>query len=90
MNSYTIIADQTELIEIIRTCVDESVQKLSSGSNAPISPTKEVMTVDEVAEYLRVKPQTIYNYKNEGKIPYTKKISLRFLKVEIDKWLMEQ
>ncbi|MEP1035509.1 helix-turn-helix domain-containing protein [Ekhidna sp.] len=51
---------------------------------------KEVMTVDEVAEYLGVKPQTIYNYKNEGKIPYTKKIGLRFIKKEIDAWLIDQ
>ena len=47
----------------------------------------EIMTLEEVAEYLRLKPQTIYSWAQEKKIPAAKLgKEWRFKKSIIDKW----
>lgn len=51
----------------------------------------KIMTLEEVAEYLRVKPQTIYTWAQEKKIPAAKLgKEWRFKKSMIDKWFNEQ
>jgi excisionase family DNA binding protein len=50
----------------------------------------EIMTVKEVAKYLKMKPVTIYKLSKEGKIPVFRVASFwRFKKDLIDKWLIE-
>lgn len=47
----------------------------------------DVMTLEEVAEYLKVKPQTIYTWAQEKRIPAAKLgKEWRFKKSIIDKW----
>lgn len=47
----------------------------------------DIMTLEEVAEYLRLKPQTIYTWAQEKKIPAAKLgKEWRFKKSLIDKW----
>jgi len=47
-----------------------------------------LMTVDELAKYLRMKKVTIYKHAQEGKIPGFKVgSSWRFKKTTIDKWI---
>lgn len=47
----------------------------------------KIMTLEEVAEYLRLKPQTIYTWAQEKKIPAAKLgKEWRFKKSIIDKW----
>jgi len=49
-----------------------------------------IMTLEEVAEYLRVKPQTIYTWAQEKKIPAAKLgKEWRFKKSMIDRWFLE-
>jgi excisionase family DNA binding protein len=49
-----------------------------------------LMTIDEVAEYLRVKKRTVYDWVKKGKIPAMKTVGLwRFRKDSIDNWLEE-
>lgn len=49
-----------------------------------------LLTVDELAEYLGLKKQTIYNWLHKGKISGIKIGKVwRFEKEEIDKWLRE-
>jgi excisionase family DNA binding protein len=51
----------------------------------------KIMTLEEVAEYLRVKPQTIYTWAQEKKIPAAKLgKEWRFKKSMIDRWFNEQ
>jgi excisionase family DNA binding protein len=51
----------------------------------------KIMTLEEVAEYLRVKPQTIYTWAQEKRIPAAKLgKEWRFKKLMIDKWFNEQ
>jgi excisionase family DNA binding protein len=48
----------------------------------------KIMTLEEVANYLRLKPQTIYTWAQEKKIPAAKLgKEWRFKKSVVDKWL---
>ena len=49
---------------------------------------ENLMTIDEVAEYLRVQKRTIYDWVKKGKIPAIKTVGQwRFKKGQIDAWL---
>lgn len=51
------------------------------------SSMEEIMTLEEVAKYLKVKPQTIYSWAQSGKIPAAKLgKEWRFRRSVIDKW----
>ncbi|RKZ31150.1 DNA-binding protein [bacterium] len=54
-------------------------------------PDSEIMTVADVARYLKLKPQTIYKWAQEGKIPAAKLgKEWRFRRSVIDAWLDAQ
>jgi excisionase family DNA binding protein len=54
-------------------------------------PSNELMTIEEVAEYLRLKPQTIYRWAQDKRIPAAKLgKEWRFRRKIIDAWLDEQ
>jgi len=47
----------------------------------------EIMTIEEVAKYLKLRPQTIYTWAQTGKIPAAKiGKEWRFRKSIIDEW----
>ena len=47
----------------------------------------EIMTIEEVAKYLKLKPQTIYSWAQNGKIPAAKLgKEWRFKKSILDVW----
>lgn len=49
---------------------------------------RKLLNVDELAKYLNLKKQTIYNWLNQGKISGIKIGGVwRFDRREIDKWL---
>ena len=51
----------------------------------------QMMTINEVAEYLRMKTVTIYKHAQQGRIPGFKVGSVwRFKKDTIDKWIEDQ
>jgi len=53
--------------------------------------SNELMTIEEVAEYLRMKPQTIYRWAQDKRIPAAKLgKEWRFRRRIIDAWLDEQ
>lgn len=48
----------------------------------------DVMTVTEVAEYLRVNPQTVYRKAKAGELPAVRiGRAIRFRKAELDEWM---
>lgn len=48
----------------------------------------DILTLDEVAEYLRVSERTVYNWAQKGMVPAAKiGTSWRFRKSDIDQWL---
>ena len=51
----------------------------------------EILTLEEVAHYLRLKPQTIYKWAQERRIPAVKLgKEWRFRKSILDRWMDEQ
>lgn len=53
-----------------------------------MSPDEEILTIEEVARYLKMKPQTIYKWAQEGQIPGTKLgKEWRFRKQLLDEWI---
>lgn len=61
----------------------------SVGVGAERRPT--IMTLEEVAKYLRVHKSTVYRMAREGAIPSTKVANQwRFKKARIDEWLTAQ
>ena len=52
---------------------------------------RELMTIEEIADYLRVKKRTVYEWLKKGKIPAIKTVGQwRFKKTQIDNWLDKQ
>jgi excisionase family DNA binding protein len=50
----------------------------------------DIMTLEEVAAYLKLKPQTIYTWAQEKKIPAAKLgKEWRFKKTIIDEWIIQ-
>ncbi len=59
--------------------------------SASDAPDHEILTLEEVAHYLRLKPQTIYKWAQERRIPAVKLgKEWRFRKSVLDRWLDEQ
>ena len=57
----------------------------------PNTSDHEILTLEEVAHYLRLKPQTIYRWAQERRIPAVKLgKEWRFRKSILDRWLDEQ
>lgn len=51
----------------------------------------EMMTVNEVADFLRMNPMTIYRFAQQGKIPASKILgSWRFNRREVEEWVKSQ
>jgi excisionase family DNA binding protein len=51
----------------------------------------EILTLEEVAQYLRLKPQTIYKWAQEKRIPAVKLgKEWRFRRSILDRWLDDQ
>ena len=54
-------------------------------------PDNEILTIEDVAAYLRLTPQTIYRWPQEKRIPAVKLgKEWRFRRSIIDAWLDEQ
>jgi excisionase family DNA binding protein len=74
-------------IERIAETVVEGLKPLLSNSRD--SKNNELMSVDEVARYLKTKKQSIYDKVHNRKIPFLKYgCSSRFRKKHIDIWLL--
>ncbi len=64
---------------------------MSEPSREPAGADHEILTLEEVARYLRLKPQTIYKWAQEKRIPAVKLgKEWRFRKSILDRWLDQQ
>ena len=64
---------------------------MSGTPRDPSGLDHEILTLEEVAHYLRLKPQTIYKWAQEGRIPAAKLgKEWRFRRSVIDRWLDHQ
>jgi excisionase family DNA binding protein len=54
-------------------------------------PNDDILTIKELAEYLKIAEKTAYRFASEGKVPGFKVgTAWRFRKSEIDSWIAEQ
>lgn len=50
-----------------------------------------IMTIKQVAEYLKISPRTVYKLVKEGAIPSFKIMNMwRFERAKIDQWIQEK
>lgn len=68
------------------------MRRLSSSTAAraePMDPTPELLTVRDLAAYLRRSPQSIYVARSRGQLPPAVKVAGRLLwrRAMIDAWL---
>jgi len=64
---------------------------MSTSRRADSHLSNEILTLEEVATYLRLKPQTIYKWAQEKRIPSVKLgKEWRFRRSVIDRWLDDQ
>jgi excisionase family DNA binding protein len=50
-----------------------------------------IMTIKQVAEYLKISPRTVYKLVKEGAIPSFKIMNMwRFERSKIDQWIQEK
>lgn len=64
---------------------------MSDGPRRAAAGDAEILTIEEVAAYLRLKPQTIYRWAQEKRIPAAKiGKEWRFRRSVIDRWLDDQ
>ncbi len=78
--------DDTELIDTIAKKVVEQITPLLRQNSK--SNDNELMTVEELADYLKVKKSTIYDKVHNRTIPFLKNgNTLRFRRKHIDLWL---
>ena len=56
-----------------------------------IDMTDEILTIKEIAEYLKLNEKTAYRFASEGKLPGFKVGgSWRFKRVDLERWIEEQ
>lgn len=78
--------DDTQMIEKIAERVIQQIKPLLNNSHDLIS--NEILTVEEVASYLKVKPSWVYDKVARREIPFHKAGKFpRFRKKHIDIWL---
>ena len=54
-------------------------------------PNDDIMTVKELADYLKIAEKTAYRFASEGKVPgFNVGSAWRFKKAEIDAWIKRQ
>ncbi len=79
--------DANDLVDKIVSGVIEKINVLSK--NVSNSNSDELMNVEDVATYLKVKKSSIYDRAHSRSIPFLKNGKfLRFKKKDIDLWLL--
>jgi len=69
----------------------ESPRDGSPNDSQEDCDSSDILTIDEVAEYLRLRPQTIYKWAQESRIPAAKfGKEWRFRRSLIDLWVDDQ
>jgi excisionase family DNA binding protein len=75
-----------DLKDLILDVINKSLDDRLKDSSA----SKEFLNVNELCEYLNIKPQTVYNLCSRKVMPYIKKMGkLYFKKEDIDNWLLD-
>lgn len=82
-----ILTTESELELLIENSIRKAI-----AENLAFRPgiQNDLLTLTEAANYLQLAKQTIYGYTSSREIPHLKKgKSLRFRKIDLDKWLAD-
>jgi len=83
-NPFQILLDRLDQIEQRVIELQRLVEKKAA------TPPDELMTIQQVADYLKLTVNTLYGYTSKNKIPHIKKGKrIYFLKKDIDAWLLQ-
>ena len=68
-----------------------NIREVCQGDPLILKTMKQLLDVEDLAKYLKLRKQTIYNWLNQKKLAGIKLGGVwRFDKKEIDKWLRSQ
>ncbi len=75
----------------VMAVLPETPGEAQEGQRKRLGYGERLMTVGEVADYLRVSPKTIYNWVSMGLIPCIRRRRgmVRFKLDKVEKWLLE-
>lgn len=83
-NPFEVIMEKLDRIERMVTIIREYQEIKETLDNG-----KEIMNVQQVADYLSIAKQTVYGMTCRSKVPYYKRGKrLYFQKSDIDEWLL--
>jgi len=78
-----------ELVEMTFSRIKKSNATMSAQAKSPTGP--RVLTVRELAGYLRVHQTTVYRLLREGKLPaFRIGSNWRFTREEIERWMIDE
>lgn len=83
----------TEALEDLEARLFERLAEVVQAQPAPPDPAPELLTLDEVADLLRVAPRTVQRMASAGEIPAPIQISparSRWRRGDLDAWLDSQ
>jgi len=94
------VRDEIELSEATISRIAEAVAQKLAELSPRLEPTatpvvrdpEYMMTADEVAAFLRIPKQSLYNMRTRGAGPHALKVGkhLRYRRSDIERWLDEQ
>ncbi len=85
-NIYLKIKNDPVNLELRQYFLYKSMGKIESEEEKQKYP--DIMTTEQVANYLQISKKTIDNWRSEGIIPFIKlKGAVRYRKTDIDKWV---
>jgi excisionase family DNA binding protein len=68
-----------------------SARRLGSGVSMPIEHGSSILTIDELAQYLKISKSTLYKLAQEGSLPGQKVGKhWRFHREAVDRWIMQR
>lgn len=91
-NAYFLL-NSTEYLESVKQIVKEALQEHEKSKNSDSSrdsQEKQILTIDQAAEFLSLSSNTLYGYVHKRIIPFIKKRKkLYFFKSALQNWLIE-
>src|SRR2546423_11816002 len=76
---------------LLKQSAEDTLSPTAMATPRSESGDREILTIEDLAAYLRLKPQTIYKWAQGSRIPAAKLgKEWRFRRSIIDRWLDEQ
>lgn len=82
---------QTPLLSVSEGAILQSRCQMEESPNSNVITSSGMLNLEEVAEYLEVKPSVVNEWASQGKIPARKEnATWKFEKAVIDEWVLRE